>query len=173
MGAYPVNQFTKVVQLAPRGEVGHQTAHMLVAASQTIQEGDLLVFSSGRLTQAVALPSSNNTFDASAGSLGDMFVALAPITTSGSVTDADRIPVAPLNANLMLHLRIFNTTAGDSEQQDLTVGTSYRVGRYRGESASIWWYAMSTNSTNGDLKYLNASKDSAASDDYGLGYFGK
>jgi hypothetical protein len=173
MSVYPRGSFTKVDAVVQRGNTGADALLLPVAASQTIQEGDLLVLSSGLLAQAVALPGSNNSWSASGGSLGTMYVAAAPIVTGGSVNpEVDRIPVYNLNAVHFL-CRIYAATAADSQQIDLAVGTSYRVGRWRGASASEWWYALSTNATNGDVTYVAPSPESAPTDNFGLVLVGK
>lgn len=167
MSAYPKNVFTRVDALVPRGDMGAPTEYLPVAANQTIREGDLLVLASGRLTQAVARPSTNNTFTVSGGSLGTMYFAKANIVTGGSPALTEQIPVVNL-ANARVLIRIYNATPADSQWQDLAVGTAYRVGHWRGTSDQDTWYALSTNSTNGDVTYQAPSPESDPTDNFGI-----
>lgn len=170
MSAYPKNTFTRVNLLVPRGDTASPTYKMEVATSQTIKPFDLLILSSGKLTQAISLPGTNSTGAASGGSLSDLYVAMAPITTGASVDPAvDSLSVIKLkDAKDGLLLRIYNTTDTASQQQDVLAGTNYQVGRWRGASANEWWYYMSTVTTSGDVTLLEKSPESAAADYYGL-----
>jgi hypothetical protein len=174
MSAYPKGTFTKVVFLAPRGDQGYESPEIPVAASQNIKKGDLLVLSSGKLAQSVSLPGSNNSGQASGGSLGRIYYALADIVTGGSPAETDGIPVVDLNQlTAKLTLRLYSTTAADSQQQDVAVGTSYKIGRWRGASANEWWYYLTVDSTNGDLTILAKSPESDPTDNFGLVEVGK
>ena len=138
-----------------------------VAASQTIKKGDFLIISSGASTceQAIALPGSNST-ETSSGSVSILGVAMADITTTASVSEAtDRIPVALANDDLRILLPIYNSSASAAEPQDLTRGTAYQLSRWRGTASTIWWYAVDTGTSNGELIYVNRS--SANDEDYG------
>lgn len=143
-----------------------------VAASQTIKKYDLLELSSNKLAQLCSLPGSNNSVQASGGSSGEVFIALAPITTTGSVDEDDTLAVYSLNEIFVL-MRGYAATASDAEKADFTIGTSYQPVRYRGDSANIWWYALGTTTTNGELKVMDKSKESAEGDDYTLLYVGQ
>jgi hypothetical protein len=143
-----------------------------VAASTTINAGDLVKFSSGQLVQAIALPGSDNSATASGGNLGVVGVAMASIVTgaggSESITGRSSIPVAIFDSNLELAMRIYNATAADAEPRDLTLGTKYQFQRWRGSSASVWWYSLIVTTTNGELLYVDRYAGSAADDDYGI-----
>ena len=169
MSAYPKSQFTRVAMVVPRGDVAASTYHMEVGASQTIQQYDILKLSSGLLVQAIALPGTDNTAAASGGSLPDLYLAMAPITTGGSVTAADKVAVIKLNEKQAgLLLRLYHATGTSAQQQDVLAGTAYQCGRWRGASASEWWYYLSVVTTNGEFTILEKSPESAADDSYGL-----
>lgn len=173
MSAFPKSTFTKVVLPAQRGDVGYETLSLPVTASTTIKKGDVVKLTSGFLVQAIALPGTNSTFDLSGGSLADLYLAAADYATGASITAADVCPVIPFDDKLKVMMRIYNGTAANSELQDVLVGTAYQLGRWRGASATEWWYAMGTTTTNGDLKLLERSPESEITDDYGLGWWGK
>lgn len=85
------------------------TVSLLIAASQTIEEGDLLQITSGKGELAVA---------ASATLFG---IAQEAITTTASVDDTDRIAVVLLDGAV---IRI-DTTGGDIADANLNGTTSY------------------------------------------------
>ena len=160
---------TRVAEFINGAGVGTQKV-LPVAINQTIGIGDWLVITAGLLTQAIAAPGSNNTVS-SPGSLVPYAVALAPITTGGTVDqDVDKIPVMVLDddgVNRML-MRIYAAVAADAEQQDVLIGTSYRLARWRGGAAAALWYMMSVTTAQGDVKLRAFSPQSAKGDDYGL-----
>lgn len=144
-----------------------------VAASQTIRMGDFVSLSSGKVQQALALPGSNNTATTSSGNTPMLGVAMADITTDSggaeATTGRTTVPVAILDGNLEIALRIWNSTASNATQANLALGTSYWVSRVRGDTAGTWWYAVSSASpTNGELRYVEASPESAGSEQYGI-----
>ena len=143
-----------------------------VAASTSIKRGDILSFSSSQLVQSIALPGSNNTASStSGGSLGLVGVAMADIVTGSdgleAVTGRSTIPVAIFDGNLELAMRIYNATASSAEPQDISFGTTYEFVRYRGGSATDWWYMLSTTTT-GEFMPVERYAGSLAGDDYGL-----
>lgn len=143
-----------------------------VAASQTIKAGDFVSLSSGSVQQALALPGANNTATTSTGNLPMLGVALADITTNASAVDPSgrtSIPVAILDGNLEVTLMIWNSTASNSTQANLTLGTSYWIARVRNNSASEWYYAVSSASpTNGELRFVERSPETTSTEQYGL-----
>lgn len=171
-----VNTFDKFLAVRPaQGNAGafNQTADTIkVAASQTIYQWDIVSLSSSQVQQSISLPGSNNSGTASGGNLATLGIALAPITTNSAgveaVTGRDSIPVLILDGNLEIAMRIYNATASSAEPQDLAYGTAYQFQRWRGASASEWWYSLITTTTNGEFKYVERYAGSAADDDYGI-----
>jgi hypothetical protein len=151
---------------------GFHIEDMTVADSQTINTYDILALSSGVVSQAIALPGSNNSFSASGGSTAQIGVALGSIVTQSNgvelVTGRTTVPVAIFDTNLEFLTRIYNATASSSEQSSVTLGTAYQFGRYRGASASQWFYCLSTTTSNGEWRITELSKNSASTDAYGF-----
>jgi len=143
-----------------------------VAASQTILPGDFLNLSSGTVQQALSLPGSNNTVTASGAGQQFIGIALAGITTNSSGVEASTgrttIPVAIFDADTEVLVRIYNATAASAEPQDVTVNTSYNLSRFRGASASIWFYVMNTSTTDANVSLTEKSIESAVDEDYGF-----
>lgn len=133
-----------------------------VAASQNIKRGDVLVKSSGVVSQAIALPGSNNTATASGGNLPIYGIADADITTDGSGVETaggltrTTIPVLVFDDNLDLNIRGWNATEGNAQLQDFTKGTAYQFARFRGASADVWYYVLIVTTTNGEMLYVEA-----------------
>ncbi len=166
--------FTPIHRIHSEG-AGDSVRTLPVAADQNIKTFDVLILSTGLLAQAIALPGSNNSGSAP-GSLTIYAIALAPITTGASPSlETDRIPVRILDAagRNRLVTRLYNATAADSQQQDALVGTSYRLGRWRGASADQWWYYLSTTTAQGDTVLHKMSPDSKPTDNYGIVEIGK
>lgn len=165
------NTFEKQVRVRTSdGSVPHQQDYP-VAASQTIKLGDIVAISSGTVAQAIALPGSNST-ETSAGSVTLLGVAMADITTTGTVDEqADRIPVAIFDDTLEVALKIRTTVASDSEPQDLVFGTAYQLGRWRGASANVWWYFCDVGTTNAEMRYMGRANYDGNDEDYGQGWF--
>ena len=140
-----------------------------VAANQTIHRGDALVWSSGLLAQALALPGSDGS-GTETGSTSPIAFALADITTSATPdANVDKIPVMMLAAGSGRGLvtRIRGASAGASEQQDVNVGTLYVLGRWR-LTSTRWFYYMTTTTAAGDIRLLKKSPESDKADDYGV-----
>jgi len=152
------------------GHAGDGVKTHPVGANQTIKRGDVLVWGSGGLLeQAIALPGSDGT-GSSPGSLVPVAIALAPITTGASPdADTDRIPALMLAAGTGRGewTRIYNAVAADAEQQDVSIGTLYRLGRWR-VTSTVSFYYMTTNAAAGDVRCLAKSPESAKGDDYGV-----
>lgn len=160
--------------MRPRSGFRITQKEVTIAASQDIKMYDILAKTSGANTyeQSIALPGSNNSGTASGGNLPIFGVAAAPIVTAASGTEAttgrSKIPVWIFDMNLELCMRIYNATAADAEPRDLAVGTPYQFQRWRGASASEWWYSLITTTTNGELAYMERAGSSADDDNYGL-----
>jgi hypothetical protein len=101
-------------------------------------------------------------------------IAMADITmgaTAEATTGRTTIPVALADENLEIGLRVYNATAGDSEQQDVTVGSFYELVRWTSNPNTVTWYAAGTATTNQVLALVEKSADSAAADDYGINWY--
>ncbi|MCU0315859.1 MAG: hypothetical protein MUC92_04645 [Fimbriimonadaceae bacterium] len=170
MSAYPKNVFTKVV--VPFDQSGANTLGLVsipMAANQTIKPGDLLILSSGKAAQAVALPSNNNSVTASAGNLDIQYVAVENATTGGSVTNANVIRCIPLsNENLGIILRAYDSSPANTTQANFAVGSKYRLARWRGSSSSQSWYCLTPTTENGDLTLAYFHPESGSTDQYTL-----
>lgn len=170
------NVFNKVLRVRPTIGFRFRQLDVPIAASQTIYTYDILAKTSGANTfeQSIALPGTNSTGTASGGSLPIYAVALAPITTGSGGTETttgrSTIPVAVFDDNLELEMRIYNATAANAEPRDisLTGATKYQFQRWRGTSATEWWYSLIVTTTNGEFTYVERGGDSADDDDYGL-----
>lgn len=165
------NQLTKYTQVRRVGGTLNQRDYP-VAASQTIQPGDWLNLSSGTVQQSLSLPGSNNSVTASGSGQQFVGMALAGITTNSSAVEASTgrttIPVAIFDAETEVLVRIYNATAGSAEPQDVNLGTSYNLSRFRGASASVWFYVMNTSTTDANVSLIEKSLESAADEDYGF-----
>lgn len=166
----------KVVRLRPAQGSGGAFNQLdaPVAASQTIKMGDFVSLSSGKVQQALSMPGSANSAQTSGGSTSLLGVAMADITTDSNgieaVTGRTTVPVAILDSNLEVTLRIFNATATSSTQSSIALGTAYRLCRVRRDVATDWFYAIDAgaSTTNGELRLVEACPDSASGDQYGL-----
>jgi len=135
-----------------------------VAASQTIKTGHLLKFSSGKLTHVIAvgnaqdgsfLASGENIDSGTISTAEPYFVALCDYTTGASPTEADKIPVAPLDVNqIMLQVGVFadTATAGvpgstNTAVTNIHAGTAYEIGVYN--NGGNVQYGVDTGTTNG------------------------
>lgn len=164
----------KVVRIRPAqgGAGAFNQKDLVVATSQNIKMFDIVSLSSGLVQQSISLPGSNSTATASGGNLPTLGIALADIVTTSAgietATGRTTIPVAILDSNLEALFRIYNATAANAQQQDITIGTNYQFVRYRGATSAIWFYGLSTTTTNGELKYVEPSAESAVTDNYGM-----
>lgn len=157
--------FDKEMLLRPsQGSGGsfNQMSTTPVAASQTINAGDIVALSSGLIQQAIALPGSNNSATLSGGALGTLGIALDGIVTNSAGVDSTSqllpkttIPVALFDGNLEFLTRVWNATPSNTPITNLTLLQFYQIGRYRGASANIWWYFISTTTTNGEAQYVD------------------
>jgi hypothetical protein len=143
-----------------------RTANVRVAASQTIKRGDMLVFSSGKAAQAITAPAAGAT--GGTGTLVILGMADADITTTGTVTDADRIPVIIANDDVLFYLPIYAAAAADAEPQDLTFGNAYDLIRWTHATNGASWYAVNAGVADGDSEMVFQGFDEAvtAGEDY-------
>ena len=148
-----------------------------VAASQTIKRGDFLKLSSGLAAQAITAPSATATLSTDGGTVTIFGVALNDITTTASVTDADRLQVAIADDDLQVALRLYSSTASNAEVQDAVLGgaTVYELERYApAVSTAVPFYVVdiasgTTTQTAAQLIYAARCAESAdVADDFGL-----
>lgn len=171
-----VNQLTKVDPYPSRVGSPANVRLMTVAASQTLYPGDWVVQTSAADTveQALALPGSNSsaTTSTSGQRAFGVVVGQGIVTNSGgteAVTGRTQVMVAVFDDSTDVLQRIYNTTAGSAEPQDvLEYSANYCLARYRGASATEWFYVLSTTTTNGILNITAKSPESNPSDDYGV-----
>lgn len=161
------NSFTKLLRFSVENAMGHARQELkTVAASETIKRFDIVKLSSGKVANAIAdaTLAADATAYASGGAVSIYGIALADGAAGAT------IPVLPFDDDVILTMRVYNSTASASQLQDLTEGTAYQFVRYRSTS-SLNWYAVSTTTTNGELQYIRASGESAQDDTYGIGQF--
>lgn len=171
-----VNQLTKVDPYPQRDGTPLNVRLMTVAASQTLYPGDWVVQTSAAETveQALALPGSNAS--ATTSGLGQRTLGVVVgqgITTNAGGTEAvtgrTQVMVALFDDSTSALLRLFNTTASAAEQQDvLEYSANYCLARYRGASATEWFYVLSTTTTNGIINIVSKEPESSPGDDYGV-----
>lgn len=174
--ALPVNSLTKVDPYPSRDGSPARVRLMTVAASQTLYPGDWVVqtTSADTVEQALALPGSNNsvTTSGSGQRLLGVVVGQGITTSSGgseAVTGRTQVLVAIFDDSTDVLARIYNATAGDAEPADvLEYSVNYTLVRYRGASATAWFYCLNTVTTNGILNITAKSPESAPTDDYGV-----
>lgn len=174
--ALTVNQLTKVDPYPIREGSPTNTRLMTVAASQTLYPGDWVVQTSGADTveQALALPGSNSSATTSGSGQRALGVVVGQgITTSSGGTEAvtgrSQVMVAIFDDSTTVLGRIFNTTASSAEQQDVReYSANYCLARYRGASATDWFYVLSTTTTDGILNITAKVPESNPADDYGV-----
>jgi hypothetical protein len=172
-----VGTFNKFVRVRARHGFRLTQKEVTIAASQSIKKYDFLGKTSGANTfeQACALDASNNTGTTSSGNQVFFGIAAAPIVTGAdgaeATTGRTTIPVWVLDTNIEVALRIYHATPGSAEPRDLTYGTPYLIQRWRGSSASEWWYSALTTTTNGEFAFVERHAGSADDDDHGVCWF--
>jgi len=157
-------------------QMASRKALFTVAASQEINKGDLLSLSAGGLTveQAIALPGSNNSVTLSGGNLATVGIAAESIVTDAAGQEVragmtrTEIAVDLFTPDLRFLIRAFNVTAANSQPQDYTIGSSYQYGRYRGASASEWFYTISQTTSNGELRLVDFMPNQAVDASYAI-----
>lgn len=153
-----------------------------VAASTTINKGDFVSASSGAIAQSIALPGSNNSLSASGGNLPTLGIANMYILTDsnqnfaqpgGFTQSPGMCEVFILDDTVEFALQLWNSTLADTPITNLTLGTAYEYGRFRGANSSTWKYVITTTTTNGEMKYIEAwnTNDFPSSSNYGWGWF--
>ena len=146
-----------------------------VAASQTINKGDWLKLSSGKVAQAITKSVSANTAGLAGGSPGLFAYALGSITTdaNGVATDGTgrtTLPVALLNDDTEIMLGLYNSTAGSSTQgtAGTNLGSNFDLAIVTGAAITQWTYAMSTTTTAPCLTLIEKSPESTTNELYGF-----
>jgi len=172
---YPTrNSFTKVVEVRPTSGGSIDQKEYTVTANTTIERGDLVLLSSDALVQAMGANATANGANAAYANTNITGVALARITmgaTEEAGSGRTKIPVAILNDNCEVLMRLWHATPGSAELQDVSAGTLYEPMRWTSSPNTITWYAATTQTTNGAFSLVEKSQDSLAADDYGLAWF--
>ena len=144
------------------------------AASQTIKRMDFLTLTSGTVQNAISLSGTSHPAsgaDAGTGALTIYGVAAGDITTTGSVSDTDRVPVMRPTDATLLYLPIYHDTAGSSEPQDLTIGSAYDLVRVQ-LASGIGVYAANAAVSDSDSELVYQGRMGInADEDYGFGIF--
>lgn len=165
--APPYGTLGQTIGVANNGAVSLPTQFIPVAASQTIKYGDILTMSSGQLTQAIALPSVGNVTHA--GGVTVFYVAVDSITTNASGVDTSQsdktnLEVVQLDGSVKLLMQFIGGNSGSAASstgtrlQDVTLNSSYQLGRYNNSSATgDNWYFISTGTSSGELTYLEVA----------------
>lgn len=180
MGVLPQSTWAPEFRLRNRQGGSATTVTLPVAASQTIVKGDLLKFSSGKLVQAIANSAiaSGENIDSGGVSGGvNLFVACADYTTSASVSESDKLCVAPLSDNeIMLQIGVFadTATAGapgstSTAVTDIHAGGTYQYGRYN--NGGVFQYGADTETTNGELTLVEDADAPSTTATYSRGWY--
>lgn len=176
MPSLTVNQLTKVDPYPQRDGSPLNVRLMTVAASQTLYPGDWVIqtTSADTVEQALALPGSNNSVTTSTTGQRAFGVVVGQgiVTSAGgteAVTGRSQVMVALFDDSTTVLQRIYNATASSARQSAvLEYSASYCLARYRGASATEWFYVMSTTTTNGVINIVNKEPESNSSDNYGV-----
>ena len=144
-----------------------------VAASQTINKGDWLKLSSGKVTQAIAKSGSANTAVANGPSPGLIGIALCGIATdaNGVATDGSgrtTIPIGLFNDDTEVMLGIYHATPTSATQNSVVTGTTYDLGIVTGATTSTWTYTMMTTTANPCINLQEKSIESSPTETYGF-----
>lgn len=151
------NTLNKVLLVRGEGLTTPATQSLVITASQTIRRGDFLIknASANTFEQAISLPGSNNTASDSGGNGAFAAIAAEDITTNSAGIDPNTgkttIQAWILGPHLRFGLRVYAATNTDAELRDVALGTPYRLARFRGASATNWFYVLSTTTTNGEI----------------------
>jgi len=161
------------------GAVVHRS--LPVAASQTIYKGQLLKCTDGLLVQALATSLTSGQAVDSGGTAGGvlLYVALCDYTTTSTVTEADKIPVAPLSDGneVMLQFANFPDSAGslgaatNTTVTDTDAGVSYQIGVYYNASSGRREYGADIETTNGELEFVEDADEPTSTATYHRGWF--
>ena len=146
-----------------------------VAVSQTINKGDWLKLSSGKVAQAITKGGAGSITLAAA-SPGLYAVALGGITTdaNGIATDGTgrtTLPVALLNDDTEIMLGLYSATPANSTQgtAGTNVGASFDLGIFVSSAAgNPWTYVMSVTTTAACLTLVEKSIESSSNEQYGF-----
>ena len=146
-----------------------------VAVSQTINKGDWLKLTSGKIAQAITKSGSINTAVNAAALPGLYALALGGIATdaNGIATDGTgrtTLPVALLNDDTEVMVGLYNSTPANSTQATAgtNVGTSFDLAIVTGPIVNQWTYAMSTTTTAVCLTLVEKSPESSTTELYGF-----
>lgn len=166
--------FAKTYHLHHQEGTVHQEYALPVTSGQTIRRGDFVQMTTGdgtnTISQAIALPGTDNTAAASGGNAPIYGVAQTDMFRKLNDDTNWFVDVVPISKGLQVLVPIYNATGANAEQQDLDRTAYYQLGRWRGPNANTWWYYMSTVKTNGELRPLSYYQGDALDTDYGRIY---
>lgn len=155
---------------ATNGMTEFKTLELIVAASQTINPGDILSLSSGKLQQSIAAPTAGTT-SLSGGNLAIAGAAIYPITTdsSGNNTSGAVVPsglpvttlIAVFDDSTNVLLRCATTNGASQTLANFTIGNKYQFGRFTNAAGTLSWYFLSPTTTNGEFIFEQIPQDLA------------
>lgn len=156
---------------------GRPDCQVRVKGSEVIKKGDLLtVHTDGSVKQALALPGSNNSATTSGGSTPVTHYACESFTADANGTSTDglgrtRLTTVVIDDTFRWETRTYDGTATSTQQDDTVEGTNYQYQRWRGASATDWWYEMIITTTNGEWIKQKRSPNSLVTDNYGANIY--
>ena len=140
-----------------------------VAASVTINQGDFVILSSNKVTQALTKSGSPSTAVLNGASPALYGIALRGIVTNSSGVEAatgyTTIPVALVNNDLEFMVGLHNASGSSARQADVNIGggTLYALAIVTGTAVTQWQYMISTTTTNGVCAITEWAAESAGS----------
>jgi len=146
--------------------------HYVVASGQTVKRGDFVTLTSGTITQALAKSGTANTVVTE----GTTQLVLAGMCLHGGAA-GETVAVLLAKEETNFLLRVIHATAASAEQQDVTLGTAYRLGIITIGTSGPGYYGMSTITTAAtnpatigtpELVLVEKSPESAVGDDFGF-----
>ena len=142
----------------------------VVAASQTINQGDFLILSSGKVAQALTKSGSPSTAVLNGASPALYGIALRGIVTNSSGIEAatgyTTIPVALFSTpDLEFMVGLHNASGASARQADVSIGGAavYALAIVTGTAVTQWQYMISTTVTNGCIALTEYAAESAGS----------
>ena len=160
---------TPYFQVRPRIALDFEQPDLTVAASTTINIGDIVKYDgSGNIVQAIATPSSGVQTAAGAG-LVTVGVAMGSIVTTSSGAEATTgrttVPVATWD-QIQVAMRTTGATYGTSKTPaDFTYATPYQFARVNNGTSTF--YALIPTTTSGELVYDEIVLGVNSTDTYG------
>lgn len=183
--AYTVGSVTNVYRWRFKDGAGSQDIrYMPVGASKTIRTNDILMYPTGTAIGPVepyisaSATDGNVKFAASGDTISG--IAVAAMTTGGTVTNQDTVAMVPKGKIQILCRLVSNDTGGDdaaatsvsdsAKQKGRTMDDLYEVGLYAVGTGQDKYYPVIGDLTSGrdDIKIVEFATDSTVDDEYGL-----